>query len=101
MKSVKTSLESLMKEELSEEEITEIRRGAELEALAIRRAKEMASRFIIDLMSEQKLGFNEFSRKTGMSPSHLSAIIKGTSSPTLVTLVKIAALFHKNFDLKI
>ena len=71
---------------------------AEAESKAILRAQELATHFITSLMAEQKLGFNEFARQTKVSPSHLSAILKGKSSPSLTTLARIAASFGKRIQ---
>ena len=88
-----------MENNFTEEEISEIQSQTESEAKAILRAQELASQFVADLMAEQNLGFNEFARKTGLSASHLSAILKGRSSPSLATLSKIAASFDKLIDI--
>ena len=69
------------------------------EMAALRRSQEIGMQFIATLMEENSIGFNEFSRKTGVSASHLFAIIKGKSSPSLATLSKMAARFGKNVSL--
>lgn len=93
------TLSNWMENNFTEEEISEIQSQTESEAKAILRAQELASQFVADLMAEQNLGFNEFARKTGLSASHLSAILKGRSSPSLATLSKIAASFDKLIDI--
>jgi transcriptional regulator with XRE-family HTH domain len=56
-------------------------------------------KLVADLMGEQNLGFNEFARRTGLGASHLSSILKGSSSPSLETLSKITASFGKIIDI--
>ena len=92
------SFREYLKEDFTSEEIAQIDLDADREANAILRAQELAAKFINDLMAEQKIGFNEFARRTHTSPSHLSAILKGKSSPSLSTLSRIAATFGKKIE---
>lgn len=87
-----------LKEEFSATEIEQIDADAKREANAILLAQELATQFINELMAQQKIGFNEFARRTHTSPSHLSAILKGKSSPSLTTLSRIAAAFGKKIQ---
>jgi DNA-binding phage protein len=93
------TLNNWLEENFSEEEVAELKAKSKSEAKAILRAQELAAKFVADLMAEQNLGFNEFARKTGLSASHLSSILKGHSSPSLATLSKIAASFGKIIDI--
>lgn len=87
-----------LNEDFTPEEIAQIDLDTDREVNAILRAQELAAKFINDLMLEQKIGFNEFARRTRTSPSHLSAILKGKSSPSLSTLARIAATFGKTIE---
>jgi transcriptional regulator with XRE-family HTH domain len=93
------SLKNWLAENFDKDEIAELNARTESEAKAILRAQELSAKFVADLMAEQNLGFNEFARRTGLSASHLSAILKGQSSPSLATLSKIAASFGKTIDI--
>jgi transcriptional regulator with XRE-family HTH domain len=95
---MKRNFRDFLKDHFSPDEILQIDVEAENEAKAILRAQELATVFITSLMEEQKIGFNEFARKTKVSPSHLSAILKGKSSPSLTTLARIAATFGKSIN---
>lgn len=92
-------LNNWLKENFTGKAIAELKSQSKSEAKAILRAQELAAKFVANLMAEQNLGFNEFARKTGLSASHLSFILKGRSSPSIETLSKIAASFGKVIDI--
>jgi transcriptional regulator with XRE-family HTH domain len=93
------ALNNWLEENFTDKEIAELKAQSDSEAKAILRARELAAKFVADLMGEQNLGFNEFARRTGLSASHLSSILKGRSSPSLETLSKIVASFGKIIDI--
>jgi len=94
-------LDDWMQDSFTAEERSEIAADVEREARALAHARELSRRIIDDIMKERHIGFNEFARQARLSPSHLSAIINGKSSPSLATLAKIAAAFGKEFDLSL
>lgn len=93
------TLNAWMDENFTEDEKSEIANDAARELRAIERAREISSQFINEIMTERHIGFNEFARQAKVSPSHLSAILKGKSSPSVATLAKIAAAFGKKIEL--
>ena len=95
------TLNSWMEETFTESEREEITAEAEREARAIDRARHLARKLIDQIMVEQGIGFNEFARKARVSPSHLSAIMSGKSSPSLSTLTRIAASFGKGVEVSV
>ena len=93
------TLDTWVNDNFSSEEQAEMKAEIEREVRAIERAQLLSKRMIDDIMREHHVGFNEFARKTRLSPSHLSAILSGKSSPSVSTLAKIAAAFGKDLDL--
>jgi transcriptional regulator with XRE-family HTH domain len=97
---VKT-LDTWVNDNFASEEQAETKADVEREVRAIERARLLSKKMIDDLMNEHHVGFIELARKTHMSPSHLSAIMSGKSSPSVATLAKIAAAFGKDLNFSV
>ena len=95
------TLDSWMEENFTETEREDIKTDVEREAQSIEHAKHLARKIIDQIMVEKGIGFNEFARKARVSPSHLSAIMNGRSSPSLSTLSRIAASFGKHVEVSV
>ena len=54
-------------------------------------------KYLVRLRKERGIGLRELSRTAGLSPSSLSAIEKGQSSPTLATLHKVLKALETDF----
>jgi len=54
-------------------------------------------KYLVRLRKERGIGLRELSRMSGLSPSSLSAIEKGQSSPTLATLHKVLKALGTDF----
>jgi predicted transcriptional regulator len=93
-------LKNWIQENFDESEQSSIELDVQKEILAIESAKQLSKNFIRSLMEERNIGFNEFSKRTKISPSHLQAILSGKSSPTLSTMAKIAGIFGKTLEVR-
>lgn len=55
-------LNNWLEENFTRKEIAELKAQSDIEAKAILRARELAAKFVANLMAEQGLGFNDFAR---------------------------------------
>lgn len=88
------SFKKYLDERLDPEEIDEIEAAAKLEAESLKVLQQDISMAVINYMSNNGIGFNEFVRRLGKSPTQVSKIIKGEANLTLATIAQIYALMN-------
>lgn len=85
------SFNDYLQKRLSNEEVRDIKAEAKVEFKAIRSLQSDVSSAVSDYMKSESVGFNEFARKLGKSPSHISKIIRGEANLTLTSVAQIYA----------
>ena len=86
------SFRAHLEKRLNKAEIAEIEAAALLEFEALRLLQKDISSTVLNYMSENDIGFNEFARRLGKSPSQISKIIKGKANLTIATIAQLFAL---------
>ena len=86
------SFKDYLEKKLNKEDIAEIEMAAQIEHLAIKSLQEDVSKAVIHYMADNDVGFNDFVRKLGKSPSQVSKIIKGEANLTITTIAQIFAI---------
>lgn len=86
------SLNAYLAKRLSKEEIAEIEKAAEIEHESLKMLQQDISKAVIDYMAKNNIGFNDFVRKLGKSPTQVSKIIKGEANLTLATIAQLYAI---------
>jgi antitoxin component HigA of HigAB toxin-antitoxin module len=86
------SFQKHLKQRLNKKEIAEIEKAAKIEHEALRTLQADISRAVIQYMSKNNIGFNDFVKKIGKSPTQVSKIIKGEANLTLATIAQIYAI---------
>lgn len=81
-----------LKQRLNKKEIAEIEEAAKIEYEALRALQDDISRAVIQYMSKNNIGFNDFVKKIGKSPTQVSKIIKGEANLTLATVAQLYAI---------
>jgi antitoxin component HigA of HigAB toxin-antitoxin module len=90
------SFKDYLETRLNKDDIAEIESAAKMEHAAIKALQEDVSNAVIHYMSDNNVGFNDFVRKLGKSPSQVSKIIKGEANLTITTIAQIFAIMgHK------
>ena len=87
--------EDIRRELFTPEEIQKNEAEAALEIAALRSMQESLSRAIAAYMSENDLGFVEFTKRLGTSTRQTSRILKGEANVTLATLAEVAVHIGK------
>lgn len=91
IKSFKAHLES----RLNKQEIAEIESAAQMEYSATKILQDDISKAVIQYMSTNDIGFNDFVKKLGKSPSQVSKIIKGEANLTITSIAQIFSIMGK------
>ena len=91
IKSFKAHLES----RLNKQEIAEIESAAKMEYSATKILQDDISKAVIQYMSTNDIGFNDFVKKLGKSPSQVSKIIKGEANLTITSIAQIFSIMGK------
>jgi len=86
------NFKAYLDEKLDKDEIAEIELAAQIEYASIQALKNDISRAVIHYMAENEIGFNDFVRKLGKSPTQVSKIIKGEANLTITTIAQIYAI---------
>src|SRR5262245_21560503 len=82
--------EDIRRDLLTPEQIQKNEEEAALEIAALRSMQESLSRAIAAYMSDNDLGFVEFTKRLGTSTRQTSRILKGEANVTLATLAEVA-----------
>lgn len=85
----------LIKTKLSDEEITEIEKQAQLEVDILRSIQKVLSDTMAEYMKKNKVGFNEVVRRLSTSPSQAAKIQRGEANLTLASFAHFLALMGK------
>lgn len=85
----------LIKTKLSEEQLNEIEKQAQLEVDILRSIQKVLSDTMAEYMKKNKVGFNEIVRRLSTSPSQAAKIQKGKANLTLASFAHFLALMGK------
>jgi transcriptional regulator with XRE-family HTH domain len=89
------SFHDYLKTRLTDEEIAEIKRKAQLEVSILKSIKKILSDTMADYMKKNKIGFNEVVRRLSISPSQVAKIQRGEANVTLASFAHFLALMDK------
>lgn len=89
------SFDVYLKKRLSQHEIAEIEKQAQLEKDILVGLQCDIATAISEYKEQEKIGFNELARKLGASPTQLSKIQKGKANLTIASLAHLFALLKK------
>ncbi len=93
------SFTEYLKNRFSEEQISEIKEAARIEAESLITIQKQVSDAVSAYMTKEKIGFNEMVRRLGTSPTQLKKIQKGEANLTIAYLSHIFALMKTNVRL--
>lgn len=91
----KKSFEAYLAKRLNKEEIAGLEQAAKMEYESLKILQEDVSKAVIDYMAKNDIGFNDFVRKLGKSPTQVSKIIKGEANLTLATIAQLYAIMGR------
>jgi hypothetical protein len=89
------SFRDYLTKRLNKNEISALEEQADIELEAIKQLQDDISRAVAKYMTQEKIGFNEFVRRLGVSSAQAARIQKGEANLTLASLAHIAALFKR------
>jgi hypothetical protein len=89
------SFYDLIKTKLSQEQLNEIERQAQLEVAILRSIQKILSDTMAEYMKKNKVGFNEVVRRLSTSPSQAAKIQRGEANLTLASFAHFLALMGK------
>ena len=89
------SFDDLIKTKLSQEQLDEIKKQAQLEVAILRSIQKALSDTMAEYMKKNKIGFNEVVRRLSTSPSQAAKIQRGEANLTLATFAHFLALMGK------
>ena len=89
------TLEEVEKKLLTLEECEEVNRQADAMVNSIRSLQDSVSQAVATYMFEQKIGFNELTRRLDTSTRHTSRLLKGKSNLTMASIAELAAIMGK------
>lgn len=89
------NFEDALKQRLNQTEITVLKTQARLENEALQILRNNIASAIAQHMEETGMGFNELTRKLGISPSQAAKIKKGEANLTVASIAHIAAFLGK------
>jgi len=90
------SFKKHLEQRLNKNEISELETAAKVEYEILHSFQQDVSQAVINYMSKNNMGFNEFVHKIGKSPTQVSRIIKGEANLTLATVAQLYAVIgHK------
>ena len=89
------SFHDYLKTRLTDEEITEIKRKAQLEVAILKSIQKVLADTMAEYMKKNKIGFNEVVRRLSTSPSQAAKIQRGEANLTLASFAHFLALMGK------
>jgi len=89
------SFHDLIKTKLSQEQLDEIEKQAQLEVSILRSIQKILSDTMAEYMKKNKVGFNEVVRRLSTSPSQAAKIQRGQANLTLASFAHFLALMGK------
>jgi len=84
-----------LKTRLSQEQLDEIERQAQLEVAILRSIQKILADTMAEYMKKNKVGFNEVVRRLATSPSQAAKIQRGEANLTLASFAHFLALMGK------
>ena len=89
------SFHDYLKKRLTDEEIIEIERKAQLEVDILKSIQKVLADTMAQYMKKNKIGFNEVVRRLSTSPSQAAKIQRGEANLTLASFAHFLALMGK------
>jgi len=89
------SFRDYLKTRLSEEQLNDIEKQAQLEVAILRSIQKVLSETMAEYMKKNKVGFNEVVRRLSTSPSQAAKIQRGEANLTLASFAHFLALMGK------
>jgi hypothetical protein len=89
------SFHDYLKTRLTDEEIAEIKRKAQLEIAIFKSIQKVLADTMAEYMKKNKIGFNEVVRRLSTSPSQAAKIQRGEANLTLASFAHFLALMGK------
>lgn len=89
------SFYDLIKTKLSQEQLDEIEKQAQLEVAILKSIQKILSDTMAEYMEKNKVGFNEVVRRLSTSPSQAAKIQRGQANLTLASFAHFLALMGK------
>jgi hypothetical protein len=89
------SFDDLIKTKLSQEQLDEIKKQAQLEVAILRSIQKVLSDTMAEYMKKNEVGFNEVVRRLSTSPSQAAKIQRGEANLTLASFAHFLALMGK------
>jgi hypothetical protein len=89
------SFDYLIKIKLSQEQLDEIKKQAQLEVAILRSIQKVLSDTMAEYMKKNEIGFNEVVRRLSTSPSQAAKIQRGEANLTLASFAHFLALMGK------
>jgi hypothetical protein len=89
------SFYDLIQTKLSQEQLDEIKKQAQLEVAILRSIQKIVADTMAEYMNKNKVGFNEVVRRLSTSPSQASKIQRGQANLTLASFAHFLALMGK------
>lgn len=87
-----SSLDEVIDEIYSPEEIKLINEAAEQRSLLRRRLADQVSKALAEYMAKESIGFNELDRRLQMSSATTAKLLKGEANLTLETIVSVSSI---------
>jgi len=80
---------------LTPDEQKEVQQQAERMLLAMETLQDSVSRAVAAYMAQEKMGFNELTRRLDTSSRHTSRLLKGEANLTMASIAELAAVMNK------
>ncbi len=87
--------QDVRKELFSKKELKELDEEFELKSAAIKALQDSLSREVAAYMAAEDIGFNELTRRMGISTRQTSKIVHATGNLTMATIADLAAFMGK------
>src|SRR3989344_4792729 len=88
------SFQKYLEKRLDQTEIKTIEKQAHLEKKLLESLQSDVANAVSNYMHQEKIGFNELTRRLAMSPTQLARIQRGQANLTLATIAHIFALLN-------
>ena len=92
---VMPTLREVEKQLLNPAERAEVGQQADTMIAAMLALQESVSRAVATYMAEEKIGFNELTRRLDTSSRHTSRLLKGEANLTMASIAELAAVMKK------
>jgi hypothetical protein len=89
------TLDDMEKKHLSQAQRDEVAKQAIEMIAAMKDLQECVSRAVALYMAEEKIGFNELTRRLDTSSRHTSRLLKGEANLTMASIAELAVVMKK------